>query len=280
MFGAVAGILRLQHTYHLKSEDLIEGVIGGESTRTPLTQNEIYVIANESFYMPEYEFYSKFYFTILKTDPNFDGSFLDEDTKKDIDQKIEELKFKSKADPSTETYSDLDIGNGLANRFITRKACRGGFRRSPNVTKNLYCKFVSFSKFSAFAPFKMEEASLEPYIVIYHDMMSDDEIKTVIELSKPQKETATIGITNGQVVSFERLAQNAWLYDKNHVVVDRLSRRFEDMTGLTMETAEPLQVQNYGIGGQYSAHYDNKIDQKNETANIRLATLMLYVNLN
>ena len=280
VYGAVAGILRLQHTYHLESEDIIEGIIGDEIARNSLTPGEIYVIANESFHMPEYEFYSKSYFAVIQGDLDFDGSFLEEVIKLDISKKTEILKTHMTADPSAETYSDLDIGNGLANRFITRKACRGGFLRSPSVIKNLHCKFVSFSKFSSIAPFKLEEASLEPHIVIYHNMMSDNEIKTVIELSKPQKKTATVSLFIGQIASFERLAQHAWLYDVNHEVVNRLSKRFEDMTGLSMETAEPLQVQNYGIGGQFSAHYDNKIDQKNATANVRLATLMLYVNLN
>ena len=38
--------------------------------------------------------------------------------------------------------------------------------------------------------------------------------------------------------------------------VERVDRRIEDVTGLTMETAEQLQVVNYGIGGHYEPHYD------------------------
>lgn len=57
----------------------------------------------------------------------------------------------------------------------------------------------------------------------------------------------------------------------------------QDMTGLTLDTAEELQIQNYGIGGHYIPHWDMKL--RNEvpfefgTGN-RIATVLFYVNGN
>lgn len=53
-----------------------------------------------------------------------------------------------------------------------------------------------------------------------------------------------------------RISKSAWLAESEHEVVERISRRVEDMTGLTTETAEELQVVNYGIGGHYEPHFD------------------------
>lgn len=38
------------------------------------------------------------------------------------------------------------------------------------------------------------------------------------------------------------LPASGWLKDEEHEVVRRVSRRIEDVTGLTMDTAEELQV--------------------------------------
>lgn len=64
--------------------------------------------------------------------------------------------------------------------------------------------------------------------------------------------------------------------------VAKISRRIEDMTELSMTTAEELQVVNYGIGGHYAAHFDFartgeafRFDEE-EKGN-RIATVLFYV---
>ena len=51
---------------------------------------------------------------------------------------------------------------------------------------------------------------------------------------------------------------SGWLSaeDDDQGYVTRIDQRVGDVTGLAMETAEQLQVVNYGIGGHYEPHYD------------------------
>lgn len=53
-----------------------------------------------------------------------------------------------------------------------------------------------------------------------------------------------------------RISKSAWLKEHEDAVVANVGKRVETMTGLTIETAEELQVVNYGVGGHYDPHYD------------------------
>lgn len=55
-----------------------------------------------------------------------------------------------------------------------------------------------------------------------------------------------------------------------------ITDRIEDMTGLMMETAEDLQVANYGIGGHFGPHHDY-IDNDEGSGEGRIATVLFYV---
>lgn len=53
------------------------------------------------------------------------------------------------------------------------------------------------------------------------------------------------------------------------------------MTGLSQKTAEPLQTQNYGIGGHYSSHWDfyEKSEKPVQENGNRIATVLFYVRI-
>lgn len=53
-----------------------------------------------------------------------------------------------------------------------------------------------------------------------------------------------------------RISKSAWLQEHEHEHVAAVSRRVEHMTSMTVDTAEELQVVNYGIGGHYEPHFD------------------------
>jgi prolyl 4-hydroxylase len=57
------------------------------------------------------------------------------------------------------------------------------------------------------------------------------------------------------MLEFPFKSKSAWLKDEEHPVIAQVVQRIKDMTGLSMETAEELQIANYGIGGHYEPHY-------------------------
>ena len=73
-----------------------------------------------------------------------------------------------------------------------------------------------------------------------------------------QLKRATVHNHNtGELVTAQyRISKSAWLQAEEHPVVDAVNKRITDITGLAMETAEELQVVNYGLGGHYEPHYD------------------------
>lgn len=80
-----------------------------------------------------------------------------------------------------------------------------------------------------------------------------------------------------------RISKSAWLKDVDDDVVRKIGLRVEDMTGLTVSTAEDLQVVNYGIGGHYEPHFDfARADEVNAFSSLgtgnRIATVLFYVS--
>lgn len=110
------------------------------------------------------------------------------------------------------------------------QVCRGEVEKSPKEKAELHCRYVSNSPFSKLAPFKVEEANLDPYIVVYIDVLSDNEIEVVKNITKPNINRAQVSDDAGtqtKVSNQARVAQVAWFFDEDHEVVRRISRRVE-----------------------------------------------------
>ena len=104
-------------------------------------------------------------------------------------------------------------------------------------------------------PIKTEIISEAPFVFQWHDFVTNHEIESIKEDALPMLQRAT-AITDGNMYTASyRISQSAWLTD-NYPIVKRISQRISHVTNLSMETAEELQLANYGIGGQYEAHYD------------------------
>lgn len=196
--------------------------------------------------------------------------------------------------------------------------CRNEISQTPQQIAQLKCKYVTNkSAFLKIGPLKLEEASLKPYIVVYHEVMFDSEIEFFKQLARPRvsliphdstpstlftsqikllsvsnfclisalqfrRATVQNHKTGALEVAHYRISKSAWLKDEEHQYIRNIAKRVEDMTGLTATTSEELQVVNYGIGGHYEPHFDfARREEKNAFQSLgtgnRIATVLFYV---
>uniref|UniRef100_A0A8C2ZQU7 procollagen-proline 4-dioxygenase n=1 Tax=Cyclopterus lumpus TaxID=8103 RepID=A0A8C2ZQU7_CYCLU len=176
--------------------------------------------------------------------------------------------------PERETYEALCRGEGLQmvrtihpNRLFCR--LQDG-RRNPRLLLR---------------PMKEEDEWDSPHIVRYLEVLSHEETEKIKELAKPRLARATVRDPKTGLLTTAnyRVSKSAWLEEVDDPVIVRVNQRIEDITGLEVDTAELLQVANYGVGGQYEPHYD--FSRKDEpdafkrlgTGN-RVATFLNYMS--
>ncbi|XP_063822670.1 prolyl 4-hydroxylase subunit alpha-1-like [Ostrinia nubilalis] len=167
---------------------------------------------------------------------------------------------------------------------IYKVLCRGELQVPGVISRRLKCRYLTENHpFLKLAPIKMEYLYLQPDVIVFHDVMSDDEIDFIKATAQPrfQRAGTKSGENGAPAPSKYRIGKVAWLEDRESPVIARVSQRVADMTGLSMVTAEDLQVVNYGIGGYYVAHYDFSTKQdfiEYDPNGDRIATVLFYMS--
>ena len=166
--------------------------------------------------------------------------------------------------------------------------CRGENSNSdPSKNRHLVCRMThNNNPRLVLQPTKEEIVNLSPRIIVYHDVVTDHEIDTIKAISSHRIDTEEEDKhLKHYITKNVRIVKNTWLYtDTNPAVVEKIDTRIGDITGLSLESAEPLQVANYGIGGHYVPHCDGKCDMQNpntkkvEGDRDRIATFMIYLS--
>ncbi|KAK6051676.1 oxidoreductase, 2OG-Fe(II) oxygenase family protein [Cooperia oncophora] len=174
---------------------------------------------------------------------------------------------------------------GNQERTIYEALCRNEVPVSPKEISKLYCYYKRDRPFLVYAPIKVEIKRFNPLAVLFKEVVSDDEIEVIQELAKPKLARATVhdAATGNLITATYRISKSAWLKGWEDEVVDRVNKRLDMMTNLEMETAEELQIANYGIGGHYDPHFDHA--RKEETKSFdslgtgnRIATALFYMS--
>ncbi|XP_037572346.2 prolyl 4-hydroxylase subunit alpha-1 [Dermacentor silvarum] len=184
----------------------------------------------------------------------------------------------TKAGKSYPSSPDSDI-NEYKNVCVTQGSLRPSGSR-------LVCKMsTNFGDpLLILQPLKLEVLSLKPRVVVISDFLSLSEVHFI--RSAAQKGFERAGIYSPTAVegmpSWKRIGKVSWLWDSHHNLLERLTRRIEVATGLSLESAEAYQVANYGLGGHYTPHmdahrFDKVADHVDSKDGNRLATMLMYL---
>ncbi|XP_043205394.1 prolyl 4-hydroxylase subunit alpha-2-like [Amphibalanus amphitrite] len=181
------------------------------------------------------------------------------------------------ADP-TDSVAMLDI----ERRY--KRLCRGEALLTPAVTSRFHCAYKrSSDPFFRLRPLKTELLWPDPLIVRFYDVTSPRQRGRLSRLAGPRLVTSKVTGRPGESgrSTQGRVGKMAFLPRGSDPVVGQFHRLVEAFTGLSSETAEDLQVVNYGVGGHYEPHVDfygsYEIGDFSYPRD-RLATFLFYLN--
>ena len=157
--------------------------------------------------------------------------------------------------------------------------CAGTYSRETLLLSAQHiCRYDRTSPYGILRPLKAEILSYDPLVVLYHDVLTNREVNTVIDLSKHDLRRAAVSNKGQTEICRHRVASSSWLHDEENDVLKGISFKTSAATGLSMDTAEILQVVNYGMGGFYNCHFDAYQDDIVREWGNRIATAMFYLS--
>ncbi|XP_034662709.1 prolyl 4-hydroxylase subunit alpha-2 [Drosophila subobscura] len=316
---AVTALDRIQTTYGLTMADISSGILDGRQYNVSLSALDTYAMGQILFDEGKYaaaagwlyqslvwledktnslpapvevskgEVQAVYAETLLKLERHADALTvvniaLEGDKRNDIKMLLKKSEIETLIRMGTNTIVTAPtLKSTAAPVGEYERGCRGLFP-SLSTNRKLHCLYNSSnSDFLRLAPLKMELVGLDPYMVLYHDVISASEISQLQEMATPGLKRATVykSSASRSVVVKTRTSKVAWFTDAFNELTERLNRRISDMTNFELLGSEMLQVMNYGLGGHYDKHYDffNASSATNLTQmnGDRIATVLFYL---
>jgi prolyl 4-hydroxylase len=124
-----------------------------------------------------------------------------------------------------------------------------------------------------------------PRIVVFGNLLSDQECDELIELAKPRlARSLTVATkTGGEEVNDDRTSNGMFFQRGEHDVVKRLEARLARLLNWPEENGEGLQILHYRPGAEYKPHFDYFDPVEPGTPTIlkrggqRVATIVMYL---
>uniref|UniRef100_H2ZF14 procollagen-proline 4-dioxygenase n=1 Tax=Ciona savignyi TaxID=51511 RepID=H2ZF14_CIOSA len=294
--GSAEGILRIQETYNLNTSDIAKGNISGQYSLKKLTTDECYHIGKAAFNGGLYDRCTQWMqFSLQRFEEgtqNFSKAHAEEYLKlcemglvsvtanriwiapvlklknlfllhfiRTTENKITFYRRRPIVATKAHISSD-DKSYKFSDDKKFSKVCRGDVKIPKHVERKLHCYLHTNNgnPWLMFNPVKVEELWDSPHIVQFYDVITSAEVDKIKKLAKPSLFRAIHVVSDEEDDDFQkaayRITKISWLNDTSGPVIAKLTRRISEITGLSMNTSEELQVANYGVGGEYPPHLD------------------------
>jgi prolyl 4-hydroxylase len=318
LHGAATAIIHLQDVYQLNTTEISLGILNGVDYKSNMTSSDCFEMGKQAFKTGDYNA-SIDWLRLAKTFSDAKNKTDDSDLKENILEFLlrslqheghmvvalnltqEYLKLNPKdakakynkemIEEDIRRFGKRSEAKSLKDLKLVRskgvdeylEMCRGGASADMSLTCNYESSNTPFLKL---APLKVEVLHKAPQILMFHDVLSNKEIGLLKKQAKPPLERSKVFNvqTNRTENSSKRLSKEARIESKKNEPVTIIGERVAAMTGLSLVTAEELQLANYGVGGYYEAHHDfvSASEQAAFEAPVsgnRVATVLFYVSM-
>ncbi|XP_052776600.1 prolyl 4-hydroxylase subunit alpha-1-like [Mya arenaria] len=316
--GVVRGITTLQTVYDLKTSDIANGKVRNNTSGIKLTAKECSDIAVECFKNDKrylgHEWVgqasntcltegnttttlTRIYMAAAKAAAGVNqtdvAAFYYNEVVKVRDSRYHRLKLKEYLQ-KTEGTPIYDLPQDYIespvkdiNERLHSELCKGQrvnhLLTLPKPWRPLECRLETRGHpLLLLQPIKMEEKSLDPYIVVAHDMISPEESDRTRKIAFPRLQRAMVG-RGKRNVHKRRTSQNIFLQKSEYDTNTTFIARVEAFTGMKRMSYEKYQIGNYGVGGEYYLHHDyfpkiNASSKEPHKSDQRIATFMVYLS--
>ncbi|KAI5705819.1 hypothetical protein M8J75_002078 [Diaphorina citri] len=157
-----------------------------------------------------------------------------------------------------------------------QQLCQGKRERSVKLLSTLTCYYLRHSRslYLLIAPAKVEQLNVDPEILLFHDILTDNQMERIKNAAVPHLKRSRIYGENGSSVSNIRLTHQGKLAPNRNNSVDGAQNFVQDVTGLNKEGFEYFHVNLYGVGGYYLYHTDSLRTEFRK----RSATMLFYLS--
>ncbi|WP_409300738.1 2OG-Fe(II) oxygenase [Peribacillus sp. SCS-155] len=116
----------------------------------------------------------------------------------------------------------------------------------------------------------------EPLIVILGNVLSDEECKELIMLSKDKIQRSKIG-TERQVNEM-RTSSGMFFQENENETINKIEKRISAIMNIPTDHGDGIQILKYSPGQEYKAHFDFFSTTSRASDNNRISTLVIYLN--